>query len=42
MDELHKKKQHLEAYLHELGFLYVSIDLDGYKTGSMNKMLQAL
>ena len=29
----------LTKYLHELGFLYVSLDLDGYKTGSMNKTL---
>jgi len=27
------------AYLHELGFLYVTLDLDGYRTGSMNKVL---
>ena len=31
--------QPLAEYLHELGFLYVSLDLDGYKTGSMNKTL---
>ena len=30
----------LSRYLHELGFLYASLDLDGYKTGSMNKTLQ--
>ena len=26
----------ISSYLHELGFLYVSLDLDGYRTGSMN------
>lgn len=31
--------QPLAEYLHGLGFLYVSLDLDGYKTGSMNKTL---
>ena len=30
----------LTRYLHELGFLYVSLDLDGYRTGSMNKTIQ--
>ena len=29
-------------YLHELGFLYVTLDLDGYQTGSMNKMLKGI
>lgn len=29
----------LAEYLHELGFLYVTLDLDGYKMGSMNKAL---
>ena len=27
------------AYLHELGFTYATLDLDGYRTGSMNKVL---
>ena len=27
-------------YLHKLGFLYVTLDLDGYQTGSMNKTLK--
>lgn len=31
--------QPLNEYLHELGFLYVTLDLGGYKMGSMNKML---
>ena len=29
----------LSEYLHQLGFLYVTLDLDGYKMGSMNKVL---
>ena len=29
----------LAEYLHGLGFLYVSLDLDGYQTGSMNKTI---
>ena len=29
----------LNAYLRELGFLYVTLDLDGYQMGSMNKTL---
>lgn len=28
------------AYLHELGYLYVSLDLDGFQSGSMNRVLQ--
>ena len=30
----------LAQYLHELGFLYVTLDLDGYKMGSMNKTIR--
>lgn len=29
----------LTAYLHDLGFLYVTLDLNGYQMGSMNKTL---
>ena len=29
----------LAEYLHGLGFMYVSLDLDGYQTGSMNKTI---
>lgn len=31
--------EQLTRFFHDLGFLYVAVDLDGYKTGSMNKML---
>lgn len=27
-------------YFHELGFVYVTLDLDGYRTGSMNKTIR--
>lgn len=27
------------AYLHELGFLYITLDLQGYRTGSFNEVL---
>jgi uncharacterized protein len=30
----------LNQYLHELGFLYVTLDLGGYQMGSMNKTLE--
>ena len=26
--------------LHDLGFRWVSLDLDGYRTGSLNEVLQ--
>jgi PP-loop superfamily ATP-utilizing enzyme len=26
--------------LHELGFRYVALDLDGYRTGALNEVLQ--
>ena len=32
-------RKEVSSYLHELGFLYVSLDLDGYRTGSMNRMI---
>ena len=30
----------LHAYLRELGFVYVTLDLGGYETGSMNRVLR--
>ena len=32
-------RSEIATYLHSLGFLYVSLDLDGYETGSMNRSL---
>ena len=31
--------EQLDEYLHELGFLYVTLDLNGYQMGSMNKTI---
>ena len=31
--------ENINCYFQKLGFLYVSLDLGGYKTGSMNKAL---
>lgn len=33
---LPENAEKISSYLHKLGFLYVSLDLDGYRTGSMN------
>lgn len=30
----------IRGYFHQLGFQYVSLDLDGYRTGSMNAVLE--
>jgi len=32
-------RSEVRAYFHSLGFRYVSLDLDGYRTGSMNEAL---
>ena len=32
-------RRQISGYLHQLGFAYVTLDLDGYQTGSMNKTL---
>ena len=29
----------VSQYLHQLGFSYVTVDMDGYQTGSMNRTL---
>ena len=29
----------INEYFHSLGFVYTALDLGGYKTGSMNKVL---
>lgn len=43
-DELEKvieneNRQKISKYLHSLGFTYITLDLDGYKSGSMNLTL---
>lgn len=32
--------ENVSQYFHSLGFTYVSLDLDGYKTGSLNKTIK--
>ena len=32
-------RRQISRYLHQLGFSYVTLDLDGYQTGSMNRTL---
>ena len=32
--------EQIARYFHEIGFLYVTLDLDGYRMGSMNKALE--
>lgn len=34
-----ERRREISAALHEAGFAYVSLDLDGYRTGSMNEVL---
>ena len=35
-----KKRVEISKKFHELGFLYVSLDLDGFKSGSLNAVLE--
>lgn len=35
-----ENREKIAAYFHSLGFAYVSLDLDGYRTGSMNLTLK--
>ncbi|RJQ32401.1 MAG: ATP-dependent sacrificial sulfur transferase LarE, partial [Actinobacteria bacterium] len=39
-DFMAKNIDSLSSKLKELGYIYVSLDLDGYRTGSMNEVLQ--
>lgn len=32
-------RRQVSGYLHQLGFSYVTLDMDGYQTGSMNRTL---
>ncbi len=34
-------RERIASKLHEVGFSYVTVDLDGYRTGSMNEVLSA-
>ncbi len=45
LEDLELAMQHREAIsqkLHELGFLYVTLDLDGFKSGSLNAALKKI
>ena len=35
-------RREISSYYHHLGFKFVSLDLDGYRTGSMNAVLQGI
>jgi pyridinium-3,5-biscarboxylic acid mononucleotide sulfurtransferase len=35
------RREQLVAHLHQLGFAYVTLDLDGFRSGSMNAALGA-
>src|SRR5699024_7068553 len=39
ISELNEKREQVQTKLKELGFSYVSVDLQGYRTGSMNETL---
>jgi uncharacterized protein len=38
-DALMEKRKQITAEFHELGFVYVSLDMDGFKSGSLNAAL---
>ena len=40
-EALLKHKDRLSQKLHELGFIYVSLDIDGFKSGSLNAVLKS-
>jgi uncharacterized protein len=40
-DELLKHKEKIAQKFHQIGFMYVSLDLDGFKSGSLNAALRA-
>ena len=39
LEKIVNLREEISGYLHGLGFAFVSLDLDGYKMGSMNKTL---
>jgi uncharacterized protein len=39
-DALLKNKERISQKFHELGFIYISLDLDGFKSGSLNAVLK--
>jgi uncharacterized protein len=40
-ETLHQNKEKITRKFHELGYTYVSLDLDGFKSGSMNAVLKS-
>jgi uncharacterized protein len=40
LSKLVAHREHITQTLHELGYAYVSIDLDGYRMGSLNEVLR--
>ena len=41
MDSLFQNKDQIVERLRELGYTYVTMDLQGYRTGSMNEVLSS-
>lgn len=37
-----KNNQKITAYFKQLGFIYIALDLEGYRSGSLNKVLQEI
>lgn len=42
LDTAWQNREKISAKLHELGFTYVTLDLDGFRSGSMNETLKIL
>ena len=40
MEAAWQSREKISAYLHGLGFTYVTLDLDGFRSGSMNEILK--
>jgi uncharacterized protein len=40
MEELLKSRDNVVKYLKEMGYSYITMDLEGYKTGSMNREIE--
>ena len=38
-DTVIQKREEITGALRDIGFMYVSLDLGGYKTGSLNRVL---
>ena len=39
-EKLIKNKEEITKYFKEIGFTYITMDLTGYRTGSMNEILK--